>query len=242
MPHHPRLPVQGDAPADHVHARAQPLSVDTGAIQDGSITPAKFAASVYGLVGDLAAINPDDAGVAGTSVRVAHADHQHPATTDVAVALTLTGTAAEGSSVAMARADHGHPTAALPWAVVGQFFRTSNNGPFTVSTDTALVLNNVPVIAGKRYLFMFNGQCATSAAGSLWALELKVNGVVHDRMCLVQNPPAVDYNPGYCWWTAPTTQATDDFVITATELNPGGDLTIQAGATNRASFTILDLA
>lgn len=211
-------------------------------LASGLIIPSYLNSSIYGLVGDLSAINPDDSGVAGTSVRLARADHQHPATADVPVALTLTGTAAEGSSSFMSRADHAHPTTALPWGVVGQIFRTSNNGPFNVSTDTALVLNNVPVVSGKEYLFLFNGQCATSGAGSLWALELKVNGTIHDRMCLVQNPPAVDYNPGYCWWTAPTTQATDDFLVTATELNPGGDLTIQASATNRASLTMLDLA
>lgn len=114
--HHPHLPSQGDAPADHVHARAQPLSVDTGALQDGAVTSAKIAdgtiatgdlnASVYAVVGTISAIDPDDAASAGTSATVARGDHQHDATTAAPVSV---GTAnAEGSSGDLARADHVH--------------------------------------------------------------------------------------------------------------------------------------
>ncbi len=60
-------PSQSPAESRHTHARVQPGSVDTDGLQS----------TVYGIVGDITTIDPDDAAAAGTSPRLAHADHQH---------------------------------------------------------------------------------------------------------------------------------------------------------------------
>ena len=46
-------------------------------VADGTVTPAKLASSVYGLVGEIGALGTVSA---GSSVRLARADHVHPTT------------------------------------------------------------------------------------------------------------------------------------------------------------------
>lgn len=43
----------------------------------GIILPSYFDSTVYGIVGDITTVDADDAAAAGTSPRVARADHQH---------------------------------------------------------------------------------------------------------------------------------------------------------------------
>ncbi len=77
-------------------------------IADGSLTTTKFATSIY--AGTPTAIDPDDAGAAGTATTVARGDHQHQFTCAAPVAV---GTAnAEGVATTMARSDHVHDLAA----------------------------------------------------------------------------------------------------------------------------------
>lgn len=80
-------PALQPAEQSHTHARAQPLSVDTGAIQDGAVTSIKIAdgtitsadlaSSLYGTVGSVTSIDPDDTASAGVSTAFAPIDHQH---------------------------------------------------------------------------------------------------------------------------------------------------------------------
>lgn len=70
----------------------------------GAITTTDLATSVYG--GTPTAIDPDDAGAAGTATTVSRSDHQHAAACGTPVAV---GTAlAEGSGTTLARNDHVH--------------------------------------------------------------------------------------------------------------------------------------
>lgn len=66
----PRLPVQQPADATHTHARAQPLSVDTLALQDDSVTAAKIAPDAVGS-SEIAADSVGTSEIAPLSVTAA---------------------------------------------------------------------------------------------------------------------------------------------------------------------------
>jgi hypothetical protein len=76
-------------------------------IADGTLTTTKFATSIY--AGTPTAIDPDDAGAAGTGTTVARGDHQHAIVTGTPAS---GGTAnAEGAGTGFARDTHVHDIA-----------------------------------------------------------------------------------------------------------------------------------
>jgi len=70
-------------------------------IDDSHLNP-----SVFGAVGQITAIDPDDAAAAGATGKVADAGHQHAFACGTPVSVTTAN--AEGSGVTAARNDHGH--------------------------------------------------------------------------------------------------------------------------------------
>jgi hypothetical protein len=73
-------------------------------LADGSLTTTKFATSIY--AGTPTAIDPDDAGAAGTGTTVSRGDHQHAIVTGTPASV---GTAnAEGAGTGFARDTHVH--------------------------------------------------------------------------------------------------------------------------------------
>lgn len=73
-------------------------------VDPGSITTTNLATSVYG--GTPTAIDPDDAGAAGTGTTISRSDHQHAITTGTPASV---GTAnAEGAGTGFARDTHVH--------------------------------------------------------------------------------------------------------------------------------------
>lgn len=121
-------------------------------------------------------------------------------------------------------------------AITGKgFVSLANSIGYTADTDTDFAINNLPVIAGRTTRFFFASRYTISAAGS-WALEFKANGTKVDEVGFIDAAAAqTGYVSGWADWTAPTTQATDDFVVTANELAGASTLTfIGAGNTPRS--------
>lgn len=75
-------------------------------LQNGLILPIHFDSSVFGVVGDISTINPDDLASAGATGRVADANHQHRYIAEVPVGVGVT--LAEGTGGANVRDDHQH--------------------------------------------------------------------------------------------------------------------------------------
>jgi hypothetical protein len=124
---------------------------------------------------------------------------------------------------------------------IAPFSSTGNNGPHTGTTVTDMVLTNVPVIAGEWYRFDLLTQWLLSAAVGQWFLELRRNGAIIGRMARPTNLAAAalrDVAAAPFWWQAPTTGATDDFDIIATEASGAADLTLEGGAAFPRQFSV----
>lgn len=152
------------------------------------LTTTDLAASVYG--GTPTAIDPDDAGAAGTATTISRSDHQHQATCGAPAALTKTATASEGSGTSLARDTHVHATSALPWGVVGSRFSTTTaqtltsvtSGGGTATTDMAV--SAVAVDVTRLYTFNFAAIVQLVTAGSTLgaAIEVLVDGTQVDTL------------------------------------------------------------
>jgi hypothetical protein len=127
-----------------------------------------------------------------------------------------------------------------------QYVRTvGNDGPHADLAVTAMVLNNVPVIAGHTYAFHLHTPSQVSAVISRWITTLNVNGVVVDRLTDWRNTTAAVHDQvqdGTCYWVAPTSQATDDFAVGVDEVTAtAATCTFPSAATARQTFTVTDL-
>lgn len=179
-------------------------------------------------------IAPDDAAAEGNSTSFARANHVHSNTCATAAVLTRTDTASEGVATSFARSDHVHSLGVLPYGVVARQVITSNNGPHSADATTDFACNNVPVVAGHLYAVILQGLGELSAVlGICWQLDLLVNGSYVDTVTRLTNQrAAIQRFPiiGMCTWEAPSTLATDDFTIQATERTDGGTLTLIGGS------------
>jgi len=124
--------------------------------------------------------------------------------------------------------------------ITAQFEATTNSSAFTVDTVTDMVLNNVPVIGGDRYALHLHTGVQGLTAGTRWDLEARVNGVVVGRLGVADGDITQDVD-GTVYWTAPATQATDDFDVFANEQTVGADLTLSATANLPRWFTITNI-
>jgi hypothetical protein len=130
--------------------------------------------------------------------------------------------------------------------IVAQYVRTSgSDGPHADLAVTAIVLNNVPVIAGHTYAFHLHTPSQMTAVIARWIATLNVNGVVTDRLDDKRNPAAAVHDQmmdGTCYWIAPATRATDDFAVGVDEVTAtASTLTLTSAATARQTFTCTDL-
>lgn len=230
---------------DQVRGRDRGLTTaEVLAVLAGEITPTELDSTIYG--GTPVAIDPDDAGAAGTAATLSRSDHAHEFLTATAVALTETATSSEGTSGDAARADHVHATNVLPWGVVAQQVETTNDGGHSADTATDFALSNVPVVAGRLYAIHMHSDVlfASVDVNARWVLRLRLNG---SNIAVFEDlEPRVGGNSrrvsdATCYWEAPTTQATDDFDVFADEIVNGADITLEASATNPRWFTITDI-
>lgn len=130
--------------------------------------------------------------------------------------------------------------------IVVQQVLTTSNGPHNVDTDTDMVLNNVSVVQGYTYAI----HCHTSwdlvpgGGDAVWNVNLKVNGVVVDHFGkAIQTDSVQTFGEldGTVYWTAPATQATDDFVVAIDEVSGSWSLELLGSAVAKRTLTIVSL-
>ena len=118
---------------------------------------------------------------------------------------------------------------------------TANSAGISVDGLTDFVLNNVPVVQSYTYAVHLHSQAQLSASG-LWNIGLRVNGATVDHFFTIgQFGTASSTFDSTVYWTAPATQATDDFTVFADEINDGSTLTFTASATQPRYLTITSL-
>jgi len=121
------------------------------------------------------------------------------------------------------------------------FVATANSVGYSADTDTDFAIANLPAIAGRTTRFYFASRYAINAAGA-WALELKVNGTKIGEVGYIDAPAAQDgFIHGWVDWEAPTTQATDDIVVTANEVSGASTLTFVGAANTPRSLKPVDM-
>jgi hypothetical protein len=129
--------------------------------------------------------------------------------------------------------------------VIRQIATQVANGPHADLANTDMVLNNVPVISGHLYAIHLHTEVLFSAVIARWIAQLTVNGTVVGRFDDQTNRAATAFESmfdGTVHWTAPATQATDDFVVQVDEVTAtASTLQLIAGAVVPRTLTITDL-
>lgn len=138
------------------------------------------------------------------------------------------------------------PSYAIPRGIIAEQEETTDDGPHSADAATDFALNNVPVIAGHRYAFELHTDLSFASVdvNARWVIRFRVNGSnvsVFDDLEPRVGGVSRRVIDATCHWTAPTTQATDDFTVFADEIVNGADITLEASATNPRTFTCIDL-
>jgi hypothetical protein len=196
--------------------------------------------SVYGLVGDLSAIDPDDAAAAGTSARLAHADHQHAATAGAPDALTKTATSAENNGASFARNNHTHATSALPWGHVDRIAFTADSTGYSTGATTDFS-RTITADNTRAYVVHLAAQITVSVAGGAWSAELNEAGTAVGRFFRYVFAAGVSETPPshpVLWLPAASGSVTLDVRLTGAG---GGTLTFIGATTNPRQFWIEDI-
>lgn len=234
-----RLPSQSSALSDHVHALAQPGSVDTDAIVDEAVTYSKIAAGVKG--GTPATIDPDDSSANGSASAFALADHQHPVTTGTPAALTLTGTSAESAGTGFARDAHVHATDALPWGIVAAQTLATNNGPHTTAATTDLTLADVVVDASRLYVVHCQCQISFDVAGGDWTFNFHVDGTLTLQLGRVEEGATGFQHDNHMAKLWRPSSGTYDLDVRLVENAGGASVTLNGSATVTRDFWVEDI-
>jgi hypothetical protein len=237
-----------------VNSGATPSSIDPDDPAAVGTGPSfAFVDHQHAIVAAVAnTITPDATPAEGSASSFSRSDHTHGAAT--ATAGTITGSNAEGSSSSFARADHDHAygsasvseaaiVGTMPRGVVAQFASSSDSSGFTATGATDMVINNVPVVEDHMYMIVLQSRALISVTtpDGIWALQLHVNGGAVGEFEYMQRPNSrTSAAQGVVFWTAPTTQATDDFLVQAVEVAGTSTLTLIAAAGDR-TLTIIDL-
>jgi hypothetical protein len=151
-------------------------------LKDKLILPAHLAAGAFGLVGNIVAIDPDDAASAGSTGLIADAGHSHEWICAAPSALTKTATNSEGSSTDGARADHGHSTAALPWGIVARHILTVDSSGFTAPGTADWLLDEVAVDVTRLYRINLLSAWGITIAGDRALIAVHADGTQVARL------------------------------------------------------------
>lgn len=214
-------------------------------IRAGDVHASSFNSDAYGLVGDLAAIDADDAASAGVSTRVARADHQHAFTCATASALTETATSSEGSAVTMARSDHVHATSAFPFGLVanGRFSSTGNDSARAAGVNTDMTVT-VALTANRLYLVILNTQFLFGTVSVVYAEDLDHDGTIVGRFGRqVPATTPAGSTTHYVGTTVAYIPSADDASATFTVQNAagsGGTITAQPPTSGPRTLTVVD--
>lgn len=200
--------------------------------------------SLYGLVGDVSVIDPDDAAAAGTSARMAHADHQHAATTGTPDALTKTATSAENNGASFARNNHTHATSVLPWGIVAYQEQTGNSAIYSTAADpgttTDFSIANVVVDAARLYRVHLHTQFQLVTTAD-WLINFVVGGTRVGRFYAYNTATAQPsfINASLLWLPSSGTVTVDVRVVDFSAA--GGTIQFFAAANNTRQFWIEDI-
>jgi len=204
----------------------------------GLILPSYFDSTVYGLVGDLSVIDPDDAAAAGTNVRLARSDHQHAITAGAPAALTRTGTSAESSGTGFARDAHVHATDQMAWGVIADQILTTNSTGFTTNATTDMTLTPT-VLATRDYTINLSSLVNRSANGD-WQINVHVAGTLLNEIGRVgDNATGTMKNLMSILWKPSAGSPTVD--IRVVEISGAATFTFLGGANAERHFWIEDV-
>lgn len=165
------IPLRGVGP-EHIRDK----SLTGQQMTNGFITAALLNSGLLGLVGDVTAIDPDDAAAAGATGRLADAGHQHAFTASAPIEISG-DTNNEGTSPNHARADHDH---AFP-ATTGAEVLTSETTTSVTYADLATVgptVTMTPPASGKVLVHIFGNLSNSGAQASIIGLDVSIGNTI----------------------------------------------------------------
>jgi hypothetical protein len=243
------LPAQSTAPADHQHPRAMPGSVDTAALVDDAVTAAKIATDAVtadAIAADAVGTSEIAANAVGAS-ELADNAVDTGAIADNAVTNAKMADNSVGSAEIIANSvTFDDVSTSFPRGIIRQQVLDTSNGAHSADATTDFSLTNVSVVAGRTYAIHLHSRCLIGSldVNSRWLVRLRLNGSNLDLFEDVE--PRVGGNTrrmidATCYWTAPTTQATDDFDVFADEQAGDSAITFEASSVSLRTFTITDV-
>jgi hypothetical protein len=143
-------------------------------------------------------------------------------------------------------------TAAAPlWRRVGTNIITqqkliTNSSTFSADANSDMVLNNVSVLADHTYAIHLHADVEWSStdADVRWVVRLRVNGVDNavfaDMLPRITGVAQIQLS-STVYWVAPSTQASDDFLVRLDEAVTGGTFMFQASTSNPRWLTFIDM-
>ena len=121
----------------------------------------------------------------------------------------------------------------------------SVSATYSVTTNTDMALNDVPIIAGHTYGIHIHSvvQWVSVAVGARWDFYIRWNGVDHRRVAVIC--PGVTGTTFHTIdamvpWKPAVTASTDDLVLRASESVDGADITLSGSATLTRTMSLFD--
>lgn len=130
--------------------------------------------------------------------------------------------------------------------IVRQFDEDIDSSTFSDDADTDMVLNNVPVVAGRTYAIHLHSRFifASLVADARWVIRLRLNGVDFDIFDDLQ-PVTLGNTRGTIdatvYWTPSVSAATDDLLVRLDKLADGAQLTLVGSGTGKRTLTLTDV-
>ena len=130
--------------------------------------------------------------------------------------------------------------------VMAPFEAFASTAAYATSTTTDMVLNNVPVVAGRRYGIHLHTVVNFSSfeADARWDFMVRLNGADYRRVWIAQ-PVDVGISyftvDGIVYWQPTVTRATDDLSLRMTQVNSTANtITLVGGPTIPRTLSVVD--
>jgi hypothetical protein len=220
--------------------------VDAAAIASDAVGAAEIAAGAVGsselatdavIAGKIA-----DGAIDAAALFAAGVVDAAAIATNAVGSAELADNAVDTNAIAAAAVTDAKIETAFARGVIAQFSSGSDSSTHSVTGDSDMVLNNVSVVQNHVYQVTLQSRAliSVSVADGVWAAQLFVNGGQVGEFDYMQRPNSRTSScQGIVYWTAPSTQATDDFVVRLIEV--GGTSTFQFIAAGTRTLTIIDL-
>lgn len=126
----------------------------------------------------------------------------------------------------------------IPGGFIDEFVGTTNQS-YSATGVTDTVINNVPLVAGRKYDIHLHTQWNLDSLAS-WRWSLRVDGTIVDRFKELNSAATTDTLDSWCRYEPTVTSNTSDLDLHLTELAGASTLTLQADATINRRMTIYD--